>query len=218
MPKTLIFDWDGTLHNTKALYGRAFRAAYAWLVANGHAAERDYTDDEVACYLGMNAPDMWQSFMPDLPTPVWQHASALIGKGMIDQIEAGQAVLFTGAVEVLTQLKQAGHNLVFLSNCKRAYMQAHTAAFDLERYFDGFYCCEDYAFAPKTEIFRHIAAAFPGPYCMIGDRSSDLAVGRVWDFPTVACTYGYGTAEEWAAATLRIDDIRQLPERIAAFP
>ncbi len=217
MLQTLIFDWDGTLHNTKALYGRAFRDAYAWLVAEGYAPAWVYTDDEVSHFLGMNAPDMWHSFMPQLPEAVWQEGSARIGQGMLDQIAAGSARLFPHAEEVLTALKGEGYHLVFLSNCKRAYMQAHCRAFGLERYFEGFYCCEDYAFAPKTEIFPHIAARFPGDYCVIGDRTSDLDVGNVWGFPSIACAYGYGTPEEWQQATLVAQSVAELPRLVHSF-
>ena len=41
----LIFDYDGTLHNTKHIYGCAFRSAYDMLVKEGYAEERVYTDE-----------------------------------------------------------------------------------------------------------------------------------------------------------------------------
>ena len=67
---TLIFDWDGTLHNTLHLYGKAFRRAYEELVRFSCAPPRIYSDREVSIYLGMNAEDMWNAFMPELPQAV----------------------------------------------------------------------------------------------------------------------------------------------------
>ena len=47
---TLIFDYDGTLHNTAHLYGCAFRKSYQQLVKNGYAEKRYYSDKEMSKY------------------------------------------------------------------------------------------------------------------------------------------------------------------------
>lgn len=211
MLRTLIFDWDGTLHNTKSLYGRSFRKGYGWLVEQGYAPERQYSDEEVSIYLGMSAPDMWNHFMPHLPPAVKEQISGRIGAAMVEEVLAGYAILYPGALEVLNTLHVKGYQLVFLSNCKRAYMEAHKKVFQLDRYFHGFFCCQDYGFAPKTEIFRHIAAAFQGDYCVIGDRASDLAVGTEHSFPSIGCSYGFGTAEELSEASYIAQSVTDIP-------
>ena len=80
---TLIFDWDGTLHNTLHLYGKAFRIAYRELVESGYAPPKYYSDEEMSQYLGMNAPDMWNAFMPELPQEVKKAASDQVGREMV---------------------------------------------------------------------------------------------------------------------------------------
>lgn len=217
MIKTIIFDWDGTLHNTKHLYGCAFRKAYQWLVKEGYADPYHYTDDEVAVYLGMNVPDMWQAFMPRLPEPVWRRASDIIGEEMIAAIGDKKAVLYEGAEALLSSLKESGYALVFLSNCRHAYMEAHRAFFQLDRWFDGFYCCEDYDNAPKEAIFAKIAEVFPREYVMIGDRASDQKVATEHGFPFIGCNYGFGTEGELANADVLVDDVRYIEEKIADF-
>lgn len=37
MKPTLIFDYDGTIHNTIVIYESAFRQCYDWLVREGYA-------------------------------------------------------------------------------------------------------------------------------------------------------------------------------------
>lgn len=49
---TVFFDYDGTLHDTMALYGPAFRAACAWLSKEGWLERRTYADADIACWLG----------------------------------------------------------------------------------------------------------------------------------------------------------------------
>jgi phosphoglycolate phosphatase len=211
---TLIFDWDGTLHNTKHLYGCAFRTAYRWLVTSGYAPEHTYSDDDVAIYLGLNAREMWNTFRPDLPQAVKTHCSDLVGQEMVAAVQRGDAILYPGAAEALTSLKQKGFRLVFLSNCKHAYLEAHRAYFQLDQWFDGYYCCQDYDFAPKEVIFEEILRQFAGPFLVIGDRASDLAVARVHQLPSVGCAYGFGTENELANATVVADTVSELPEKI----
>lgn len=214
MLRTLIFDWDGTLHDTKALYGRSFRRGYAWLTDQGYASARTCTDEELAAYLGMSAPDMWNAFMPQLPQPVKDQVSGLIGQAMTEEVQAGNAKLYPGAAETLEALRRQGYTLVFLSNCKRDYLRAHRAFFDLDRWFQGYFCCEDYGFAPKAEIFPCIARQFPGDFCVIGDRSSDLDTAEQHGLLSIGCAYGYGTAEELTGADLIAYSPKSLPQLV----
>ena len=53
------------------------------LVTEGYAQERTFSDKEISQWLGVNAPDMWHSFMPDLPEKMMHKASMMIGGEMI---------------------------------------------------------------------------------------------------------------------------------------
>lgn len=214
MIDTLIFDWDGTLHNTKHLYGSAFRTAYNWLVSEGYAPRRYYTDEEISIYLGMNSREMWQTFMPHLPQHMKEKASELVGREMLVAVNTGKAELYPGTMEMLETLKQQGFRMVFLSNCKHAYMDAHRKWFHLDRWFTGYYCCQDYDFIPKEQIFLDIQKDFPGKYVVIGDRESDLEVAKVHGLVSIGCAYGFGTAEELKMASLIVDNVSQIPEKI----
>ncbi len=209
---TLIFDWDGTLHDTLTLYGHAFRCAYEWLVSEGYAPERTYTDSEVSKYLGMSAPDMWASFMPELPDEVWQEGSKRIGDAMVSEVLCGHARLYPGTLDVLDKLKADGHTLVILSNCKERYMEAHRKMFGLDRWFSDYFCAETYGFMPKCRIFEHLQKKWPGPYVVIGDRDSDMEVATVHGLRSVGCSYGFGEASELATAEWRIGKVTELGE------
>ena len=208
----LVFDFDGTLHNTAHLYGCAFRKAYAWLVAEGQAPEREYTDEDLTKWLGVSAPDMWHRFMPQLEDRVWRKASSIIGQEMVRQITEGNALLYPGIPETLDRLKADGYTMVVLSNCRHGYMEAHRQYFDLDRWFAAYFCAEDYDFRPKEDIYREIAAAYPSESnIIIGDRDSDFKVGLIHGLPTIGCAYGFGTAEELAVCTEVINSPQELP-------
>ena len=208
---TLIFDWDGTLHDTSRLYGQAFRCVYRELVEAGWAPDKDYTDEELSVYIGMNARDMWDAFMPQLPQAVKKAASARIGRELTERIRQGEARLYDGVPTVLDELKRQGHTLLFLSNCKHAYQEAHREVFDLDRWFSGYFCCEDYNNLPKEEIFPFLAAQFPGPYLMIGDRASDLQVALHHGLPSIGCLYGFGAPGELDRASRLVRSCAEIP-------
>ena len=65
--KYIIFDYDGTLHNSIKIYEPAFMKAYDYLVANGYANKRKFKEGEISRFLGLSATDMWNIFMPNLP-------------------------------------------------------------------------------------------------------------------------------------------------------
>ena len=61
--KYVVFDWDGTLHDTKRLYAEAVRRAYMYLDSNAdyatsgfvHKQREELTEEALARYLGMPA-------------------------------------------------------------------------------------------------------------------------------------------------------------------
>lgn len=215
---TLIFDYDGTLHDTAAPYGVAVREAAAWLTEQGCPPERELTDAALSRYLGMTAPEMWADFMPGLDETLRQEASARIGQAMIRQVLGGQSRLYPGIPEALDALRQAGHTLLILSNCARSYMDAQRRAFGLDRWFAGYFCAGDYSFRPKEEVFTILRETFPDrAYCMVGDRASDLRVATVHGLPSVGCAYGFGNDAELADARERIQTPAELPGIVAAL-
>ena len=212
--RTLVFDWDGTLHQTHHLYGEAVRSVYRDLVRSGEAPEHWYSDEDLSIYLGMNALDMWAAFLPQLPEKRWLEMSRRVGEHMVSLIRSGEACLYPGAEHVLDRLREEGFRMVLLSNCTIAYMDAHREHFRLNRWFDGYYPCEAWGNIPKEEIFPQIREAFPANFCIIGDRASDLKAAKIHGIPSIACAWGYGKQEEFATATAVASSLQNLPEII----
>jgi len=195
----LLFDYDGTLHDCVKIYAPAFRKAYAHLVSLSLADERAWPEHEISQWVGLSANEMWERFMPALPQGLKDECSRIIGGEMLRLVRAGQARLYQHALEVLAWLRQS-HTLIFLSNCKRDYMQAHIDHFHLERYFSAFYCAEDFNFQEKHEIFGRIKQGFPGDFVVIGDRYHDMEIAQKHGLKAIGCGYGYGQAHELSIA------------------
>ncbi len=214
----LIFDYDGTLHDCIRIYAPSFRRVYAWLVSGGHAPMRNFSDWEISRWLGWGAKDMWDSFMPDLSQDVRMQASRMVGENMLMEIRSGRASLYDGALETLETLLADGYRMVFLSNCRHDYMEAHREAFGLDSWFSGFYCAQDYGFIPKTEVFAHIEERFGDPsgdiseqFVAIGDRFHDMELAHVHGLRSIGCLYGFGEPGELDRATARVEDVSEIP-------
>lgn len=210
----LIFDYDGTIHRSMLTYAPAFRATCKWLSDNGYMPEKKYMDKEISYWLGFNSDDMWNTFLPDVDREIREKARIMLGEDMARRIENGEGALYPNAEETLLTLKNQGHILIFLSNCRIKYMERHKRVFGLDRFFDYFYCCEEYDFIPKYQIFRMFSLQHKGQYIVIGDRFHDIETATENGLKSIGCGYGYGSPEELSNADIIISDISKLPEAI----
>lgn len=203
---TFIFDWDGTIHNTKIVYGKAVKKAYQYLVDKGLAQKKSLKDEEISKYLGINAPDMWEDIRPGLPQEEVEVVTQLVNDVMRDEISAGHSRLYNNILEVLEYLKEQGNDLVFLSNCTHDYLVVNREHFNLDKYFSKLYCCEDFDNIPKYEIFDKVKEELVEPIIVVGDRAKDLEIAKIHDLISIGCEYGFGDKEELSEATYKIDD------------
>jgi phosphoglycolate phosphatase len=210
--KTIIFDYDGTIHDSLVIYQKAFIEAYQFLFNRGKVPKRVWLKDEIKLFLGKNPKEMWADFEPKLDQDTISQASQIISKSMSDQIQNNQAVLYEGAIETLKYLRSKKYTLVYLSNSKRYYMDVNREKFKLDLYFDLMICSEDYHYITKTDILKRIKPSLKGDHVIIGDRFHDMDAGRDNQILTIACDYGYGLQSELKDAMLHIQDIRQLKD------
>lgn len=211
MKPTLIFDYDGTIHDTLHIYEPVLRDTYHRLAQAGYVKEEPLARERIAGWLGLNAREMWDDFQPQLADEIKEQSGRRNGEEMVARIRAHQARWYANAASTLDQLKQSGYSMIVLSNCKIGYRKANWEEFQMERWFDQFYDCESYGFAPKTQIIKEILPKYEAPYVVIGDRDKDLACARVAGAAFIGCLYGYGSREELADADVLIEDIGELP-------
>lgn len=210
----LIFDYDGTIHQSMKTYAPAFRNTCKWLSDNEYIAEKKYTDKEISYWLGFNSTDMWGTFQPDLQPEIREKARVMLGEDMARRVENGEGALFPNTEKVLTELKNQGHTLIFLSNCRVHYMERHSRVFGLDRFFDYFYCCEEYGFIPKYQIFRLFSLQHKGQYIVIGDRFHDIDTATQNGLKSIGCGYGYSTDGELDKADIVVNDITEIPSAV----
>lgn len=210
--KTIVFDYDGTLHETIHIYYQAFLKTYHYLVEHGYQPKKEWTKEDVQIFIGMSPKEMWGTFKPAIPDDVITIASKMTGDAMTEAIDSGEARLYEGTLDVLKTLKQKGYYLIYLSNSRNYYMEKHKSYFKLDQYFDEFHVSEQYNYIPKKDILKSFIDRLPQPVLMVGDRIHDLEVGIKNHIDMVGCMYGYGKHEIIDATYKinRIDDLLNL--------
>lgn len=206
MNKTLIFDFDGTLHNHLPLYARSFREEQNALRREGFDS-REYTDEEISRWLGMTAEEMWNDFLPELPDARKAEGAKNISMRLSRGILNGESVLYEGSEQVLDSLKSRGYTLILLSNCSRKHMDANISAFSLERWFSLCLSSGAHPGESKAQILARYIESFENPCCVIGDRYSDFEAAKENGLKFIACRYGFGNEREFIGADAGIDDI-----------
>lgn len=206
----LLFDYDGTLHDSLQIYAPAFQTAYDRLVGLGYAAPKVWAPRELRQWIGLPPAEMWRQFMPELPVLEQQASSALIGARMLELIREGRARLYPGVPEMLDTLRQQGFRLLLLSNCPHSYLQAHTSQFHLDRFFHGLFCSEEFDYRPKYEICRELQGRYAGEFLIIGDRRQDMEIAEKNSLRAIGCLYGYGSREELSNANQLAEDAAML--------
>ncbi|MDF1617264.1 HAD family hydrolase [Petrocella sp. FN5] len=208
--KTIVLDYDGTLHDSIKIYGPAFRKAYEFLVDQHQVPPRTWEDQEIVKWLGLSSKEMWEAFMPNLDSGLREQAGSIIGEEMKRLLQNKKAVLYEGALETLEYLKNRGYKLVFLSNCGKAYMDYSRDLFGLDHYFDEMLCAQDYEFIPKYEILSKVMDQWPSEIVVVGDRYKDIEAGKQNNLKTIACLYGYAQGDELKDADYKINHIKEL--------
>jgi phosphoglycolate phosphatase len=160
MKPILIFDYDGTLHETMKIYAPAVYDTVRWLNTSCGVSVEVPEPARIQSWLGMNTADMWKDFMPELDPSLKRRAALRIGEGMQEGLAAGVARWYDGTAEMLDQLKSQGFTMAVLSNCGISYARMHWERFGMDRWFTAFFPCECWDNAPKQVIMTDIARDF----------------------------------------------------------
>ncbi len=209
--KTILFDYDGTLHDSLHIYAPAFRKAFDYLVTTHGVEPRSWSDEEISKFLGQTPKEMWNAFGSDIPKAAKDEASSIISQEMERLIKEGKAQLYDGALETLYDLKKKGYILAFISNCRNYYLHAHTNLFGLGKYFEYMVCSESYpGIEAKELVLEKLKPQLEDEMVIVGDRHHDMKAGIYNNIHTIGAAYGFGDDEELKDSDLTINNIKEL--------
>lgn len=192
----LVFDFDGTIHNTEITYKKAITESLSEL-------NLDINDFDFKSFIGMGPKDVWDIILKDdsdKTSYIKKNGDRII-KYMK---ESGE--LYDGAIETLSYLKDK-YDLFILSKCRRVYMEAAREKFGLDSFFSKYFIGEDYDYLEKYKILRK---EIKEDYIIIGDRREDMEAGLKNNQKAIFAAYGYGSPSEADGVNISISSIKEL--------
>lgn len=208
---TLIFDLDGTLIDTTAIFIPAVRTTL-----EAFDAPDQPSDDAIRKTYGMTDAQFWDTLLPGTSDTQRQRASHL-RNSYVERSVAGADLLLPHAREVLRELKSRGHILTVASNCGTTYLTSVLASQGILDLFTNPLCIESVQGRVKADILSAHFEVFPKTDAyMIGDRASDIEAAHAHSIPAVGCIFGFGNDEELAGADYMIHALPELLEMFGA--
>ena len=202
--KSLIFDIDGTLWDSRAIVAKGY---------NDYLTEVGRPDLQVdAEYLktlfGKTMTEIADIMLDSIPAPERYD----VMQGCMDREdeflhEDPCDIAFPGVRETLEQLK-GEYRLFIVSNAQCGYPELMMDKLGIRQHFEGWMCFGDTGL-PKGDTIRILMERHGiGDAVYIGDTQGDLEASRKAGIPFIFCTYGFGTPEAWDAA---LEDFCRLP-------
>ncbi|MBQ8366796.1 MAG: HAD family hydrolase [Alistipes sp.] len=216
-PRLIIFDFDGTLCDTRQNIIKAFRAT---MDALGLPLR-----SEAACgaTIGLTLRDGFAELYPALSDAEVEHAVATYRRIFAEHREEYMPALFAGVSDVLDKLHSDGYTLAIatsrLTDSLMLFMREH----NIDCYFTyvvGSDSVEHHKPAPDPANKILATLGFkPSEAIVVGDMPVDVLMAHNADIKAVGVTYGNATRAELIAADADyiIDDIRELLPIVGTF-
>lgn len=195
---------DGTISRTDPGVINGFRHALKCL-------GRQFPDTDIRQFMGPCIEYSFEKFCsiePELvPEAVKRYREYYAARGI------NECELYPGLRELFRDLKESGVTLLTASSKPEKFVRVILDNFDIARYFD--YAAggrPELGLNEKIDVIEHAleeAGVTDRSSClMVGDRSYDIAGGRLAKIDTCGILWGYGSREEfqnagadWIAAT-----------------
>lgn len=209
--KSIIFDFDGTLHNTLKIYYPAFSSGVEVLREQGFAKDFELSEKNVARFLGEKPNFAYDLIARGADESLKRQVMALVGRKMEDNIKNGLGELYDGTIKVLEELSK-NYDLYILSNCREVYLDLALDVYGIKKYFKKYFAAETYDFLPKDEIIKKERQNIKEEIIFVGDRHHDMEAAHKNNLRSIFCGYGFGSDEEGKDASYKISSIGEILE------
>lgn len=182
-----IFDWDGTLIDSKAKITMAMQLAAEDL---GWVPLRD---DQIHNIIGLGLPEAIHRLYPEASIYDRQCLRDAYAARFLMLDEAGPSSFFPGVIETLDYLKAQGHTLTIATGKSRRGLDRIFGVLGLTGFFHATRCADETASKPDPLMLQELLGEFDSAAqdaVMIGDTEYDLEMARRIGMPRIAVSYG----------------------------
>jgi phosphoglycolate phosphatase-like HAD superfamily hydrolase len=123
-PDLVVFDVDGTLHDTFAWWAPVIRDGLRRFAEQEGIDLVMPSDEEAEAVVGMRDAGVWSPFLPEEHKERWQDLRSVVVPLEVAEITRGVDYLFPGVRELLPHLRSCGVKVALASNCRTQYMTA----------------------------------------------------------------------------------------------
>lgn len=209
-PRLIIFDFDGTLCDTRQNIIKAFRATMQTLDLPLRS--------EAACgaTIGLTLRDGFAELYPELSDAAVDYCVDTYRRIFAEHRQEYMPELFAGVGEVLDTLYRDGYTMAIASSRLTDSLMLFMRAHNIDHYFScvvGSDSVERHKPNPDPANRVLVELNFkPSEALVVGDMPVDILMGRNAGTRTVGVSYGNAAREELvaSAADYIIDDIREL--------
>jgi phosphoglycolate phosphatase len=196
----IIFDFDGTLFDTRTVDVAAFNRA---LNDMGYSV---LSEDEVLAVVGKPLSAISADFFGNNEQQVYQFIERTL-RCELEEIPLN-AQMYPCAIELLHKLKLSGHTLAICSNGNKEYLESILSKFNLSDLFTiVWYAHEGISKIRALEIILEELPQDKTVY--VGDRAEDLEAAQSHSLPFIGAVYGYG-GNELEGVKLMADDVSEI--------
>lgn len=209
--KSIIFDFDGTLHNTIEIYYPAFKLGIENLNKNNVALDFKVTRENISIFLGEKPSYAYDLIAKDADEKLKLETQKIVGNSMEKFMENGVGKLYPNTIKVLELLKQK-YDLYILSNAKNIYLDKALEIYKIKKYFKKAYAAESFGYISKSEILKRVLPNIKKEVIFVGDRFHDIDAAISNNIKSIFCNYGFGNRYEGENADYKIDSIEDILE------
>jgi len=204
----IVFDWDGTLADSVAQIVTAMRGAIAQMDLPPR------TDAQMRNVIGLDLFEAVNTLYPEMNRETWANLVQQYRHQFISHHQT--TVLFTGAEDVLAQLRAQGYWLAVATGKSARGLARSLDELDLHATFAATRTADKTASKPNPLMLEEILIDLdtaPARALMVGDTEYDLEMAVNANVPRIGVSYGVHEVvrlERHQPLTI-LDDIRQLP-------
>lgn len=206
----LVFDWDGTLIDSKAQIVNCMQATITSLELDARS------DEQIINIIGLGLDEAVLSLYPELSHSDVKKCSQNYREHYLTK-DKTPSPLFKGVTEVLDSLKDSGYELAIATGKSRRGLDKGLIDTNLEAYFPITRCADETRSKPHPQMLEEILVDHntdASKALMIGDSEYDLQLANNTKVDALAVSYGvHGLMRLLKQDPAGfIDDINQLPQ------
>ncbi len=182
-----IFDWDGTLSDSKAKITTAMQLAaqdIGWSPLEGH---------HIHNIIGLGLPEAIHQLYPDTDLSQRQYLRDAYASRFLSLDETRPSDFFPGVIDTLDRLKTNGHVLTIATGKSRKGLDRILGVLGVADFFHATRCADETASKPDPLMLEELLNEFgvaPDQAVMIGDTEYDMEMARRINMPRIAVSYG----------------------------